>query len=191
MIKGEHRTSTEYGKINPQRTVPTLIDNGKTITDSHAIITYLVEAYGKGKVMSIYPADHYMRAKVNSRLHYDSGTITPKTFAIGAPIMYKGATEYDADAITAFYTVLDTLEMFLSEGNYLAGNEMTVADFSVIPSVSTMMASEFIDFGKYSKIRAWVDRMSKLPYYEEVNGKWIGGMHEFFKAKLVANKAAK
>lgn len=190
MVKGEHRTSEEYGKINPQRTVPTLIDNGKTITDSHAIITYLVEVYGKGN-MSVYPADNYMRARINSRLHYDSGTITPKTFAIGAPIMYKGATEYDADAITAYYAVLDTLEMFLADGHYMAGNELSVADFSAIPSISTMMASGIIDFAKYQKISAWVERMTKLPYYEEVNGKWIGAMNEFFKAKIAANKAAK
>lgn len=170
--------------------MPTLVDNGKVISDSHAIVTYLIDVYGKSN-MSLYPADPYIRAKVNARLHFESGTMYPKLGAIGGPIMYHGATEFSEELIAGYRTTLDTLEMFLTDAMYVAGNELTVADFSIITSVSTMLKSDIVDFAKYPKIREWVDRIAKLPYYEEINGKYTTFMNDFFKTKIEENKAAK
>lgn len=72
MAKGEHLTE-EYMKINPQHTVPTLIDDGKTLWDSHAINTYLIEKYASDD--SLYPKDLYQRALVNQRLFFDCSVL--------------------------------------------------------------------------------------------------------------------
>lgn len=70
--KGEH-LSEEYLKINPQHTVPTLIDDGKTLWDSHAINTYLIGKYAKDD--SLYPNDLYQRALINQRLFFDCSVL--------------------------------------------------------------------------------------------------------------------
>lgn len=60
-------------QINPQHTIPTLVDNGLALWESRAIMVYLVEQYGKND--SLYPKDAKARAVVNQRLYFDMGTL--------------------------------------------------------------------------------------------------------------------
>lgn len=60
-------------QLNPLHTIPVLDDGGKIIRDSHAIIPYLADKYGKND--SLYPKDHYRRAIINQKLHFDSGSV--------------------------------------------------------------------------------------------------------------------
>jgi len=72
LMAGEH-LKPEYLKINPQHTVPTLVDDGFALWESRAIMVYLVEQYGK--TASLYPSDAKARAIVNQRLYFDLGTL--------------------------------------------------------------------------------------------------------------------
>lgn len=64
----------EFLKLNPQHTVPTLVDGDLVLWDSHAIMTYLVEKYGKPND-SLYPSDLKVRAKINQHLHFEGSTL--------------------------------------------------------------------------------------------------------------------
>lgn len=53
--------------------MPTLVDEDLIIYESRAIMTYLVNKYGKGN--SLYPEDPKARALVDMRLNFDLGTL--------------------------------------------------------------------------------------------------------------------
>lgn len=72
LFKGESRTP-EFLEMNPVHSVPVLEDDGKYVIESHAILGYLINQYGKDD--SLYPKDPYKRALVDQRLHFDSGIL--------------------------------------------------------------------------------------------------------------------
>lgn len=71
--------------MNPQHTVPTLDDNGFIIWDSHAILVYLVDKYAKGNIL--YSDDVEVRAKINQRLHFDTGVAFPLLMSVAVSIL--------------------------------------------------------------------------------------------------------
>jgi len=63
------------------------------------------------------------------------------------------------------------VETFLKGKDYIAGDQLTIADFSLVSSVSSLVAFVDLDPIKYARVSAWVKRLEQLPYYEEANGK--------------------
>jgi len=65
---------------------------------------------------------------------------------------------------------LGYLNTYLAEG-YVAGNHMTIADFSVIATVSSIEAVGH-DLSKYPKIKTYLETCkAEMTDYEEANGK--------------------
>lgn len=67
--------SVQILQMNPQHTVPVLVDDDYVLWESHAITPYLVEKYGKDDLL--YPKNVQKRGTVNQRLHLDNSTILP------------------------------------------------------------------------------------------------------------------
>ncbi|KAH8392741.1 hypothetical protein KR215_008681 [Drosophila sulfurigaster] len=153
-------------KKNPQHTVPMLEDDDAIIWDSHAIITYLVSKYGKDD--SLYPKDLLKRAVVDQRLHFENGVVFISTLrAITRLVLFMGQKEVPKERIDAFIEVYDFMEAFLKDNDYVAGNQLTVADFSLISTISSSQAYVEIESSKWPRLSAWVKRMEELPYYSE------------------------
>ncbi|XP_054738990.1 glutathione S-transferase 1-like [Anastrepha obliqua] len=178
LLTGENRTPA-YLAINPHGTVPALSDDGEILTDSHAIITYLVDKYGTDD--SLYPKDLIKRAKVNQFLFYEATVVFDRTFLnISRPIFNKNNVITHAK-IEAIYQVYERLESFLKEHAYVAGDQLTVADFSLIATITTLFNFAQLDGGKYPKIAEWVKRLEELPYYAEANGEGLKQYSDFIK----------
>lgn len=65
----EHH-SKEYKMLNPLKKVPVLVDNGFVLTESRAILAYLVNSRQPGS--SLYPTEAQTRARIDQRLYYDA-----------------------------------------------------------------------------------------------------------------------
>lgn len=72
-VHAQENMAPEFLKINPQHSIPTLVDNGFALWESRAILGYLVDKYGKDD--SLYPKDPQKRAVVNQRLYFDLGSL--------------------------------------------------------------------------------------------------------------------
>ncbi|KAF2902737.1 hypothetical protein ILUMI_03445 [Ignelater luminosus] len=163
LTKADHLTP-EYLKMNPQHTVPTLDDNGIIIWDSHAINIYLVTKYGKDSFL--YPEDPYKRAVINQRLHFDSGILFPAVLKVIMLFVRGQANSVPAEKAAEIQEAYEFLEKFLEDRQWMACDNVTLADFSLISSVTTADVLVPVDQSRFSKLNTWIKRAEGLPYYE-------------------------
>ncbi|KAJ6642013.1 Glutathione S-transferase 1, isoform C [Pseudolycoriella hygida] len=185
--KGENRTP-QFLKMNPQHTVPVLDDNGALILDSHAICSYLSEKYAKDD--KLYPKDLVKRALVDARLHFDTGFLFARLRAFVEPIFYFGCTEISQERSDYFKMTLPIVEAFLENCQYVCGNDITLADFCFISTLSSVDRIIGIDAEKYPKTTDWMRRMSQLPDYENLNGEGASILQDAILAKIKENQEA-
>ncbi|XP_036331248.1 glutathione S-transferase 1-like [Rhagoletis pomonella] len=182
LLDGEHRTA-EFERKNPQHTVPVLEDDGQYIWDSHAIIAYLVRRYAKDD--SLYPKDFLKRAVVDQRLHFESGVLFQGCLRnIALPVFYDNESDVPRAKIDAIYEAYDFLEAFLGDEPYMCGKTITLADFSIVSTVSSFEELAPIDAAKNPKLKAWLARISQLSYYNQANGYGAKMLIDMFKEKI-------
>lgn len=165
LIAGEH-LSAEYLKLNPQHTVPLLDDDGFILPDSHAIMTYLVTKYGKDD--SLYPKDPKQRAIIDHRLHFDSSVLFVRGLVISRGLIFEGEKAIAPKLLAAIEESFTITEKFLEKSNYVAGDQLSIADFSFVTTITSWSgAFAPLSEAKFPKIAAWIKRMQQLPYYKE------------------------
>jgi len=185
LLAGEHLTP-EFLKMNPQHTVPTLDDNGVIITDSHAICTYLCDKYAPDD--SLYPKDLVKRSTVDARLHFDTGFLFARLRFLYEPVLYQKLA-HEQDRVEYLQKAWPILEGFLADGDYLCGNELTVADLCAAATVSSVNETATIDPEQYPLLTDWLERISELPYYKEHNVEGAAKLQKVFK-EISAQAAA-
>ena len=176
---GDH-LKPDYVSKNPQHTVPTLQDGDAYIWDSHAIMGYLVQKYAKDD--ALYPREPLQRAIVDQRLHFESGVLYVRCKNLKHLLFEEKVTELPIEKLHETYALL---ELFLNGHEYMAGDQLTIADFSIVTSVSTAHLSIApVDASKYPNLSAWLTRISSLPFYEQANSIGARRMAELVRAKL-------
>lgn len=183
----QNNSITIQFQLNPAHTVPTLDDNGFLIGDSHAICTYLVDKYAKND--ALYPKDLKKRTTVGARLHFDNFFLFARIRFTFEPVLFQKQV-LAQDRIEYVQKVWPLLEGCLANGNYLCGNELTVADLCAVASVSSIKQFATIDSVQYPRITAWFERLAKLPYYQELNGVGAEKLQQLVKEVSAKNQAS-
>lgn len=80
------------------------------------------------------------------------------------PQVFGGAPA-DKEKLAKIDDALKLLDTFLDGQKYAAGPTLTVADLSLVASVSSFEASD-VDFKKYNNIKRYVHFESKIKYYK-------------------------
>ncbi|XP_057660257.1 glutathione S-transferase 1-like [Diorhabda carinulata] len=174
--------SEEFIKINPQHTVPTLIDGDFSIWDGHAIAGYLATVYAKDA--NLYPKDPKRKALVDQRLYFDCGTLYPCIRQICYPILYMGEDQIYDEYKLPLEEALGFLDVFLEGNEFVAGKHLTIADCSLVASVSSIVAVGW-NISAYSNVVNWISRCAlAIPDYEEVNQKGANMYGKAVRSKL-------
>ncbi|KAH8235324.1 hypothetical protein KR032_004310, partial [Drosophila birchii] len=182
-MEGE-QLKPEFVKLNPQHTIPTLVDNGFSIWESRAIAVYLVEKYGKDD--SLFPKDPKKQAVVNQRLYFDMGTLNDAFAKYYYPLFRTGQPGSDED-FKKIETAFGFLNTFLEGQDYVAGDTLTVADIAILALVSTFDIIEF-DFSKYTNVVRWYANAKKVTPGWDENWEGLQQMKAFFEARKAAAK---
>lgn len=158
----------EYLRINPQHTIPTLVDNGFSLWESRAIMVYLVEKYAKNDVL--YPNDPQKRALINQRLYFDMGTLYRSLADYYYPQIFQKlpANEEQFKKIEDSFGLLET---FLKESSFVAGDSQSLADIAILSSVSTFDVAGFA-VQDYSNVQRWYEQAKKVTPGWDIN--WSG-----------------
>ncbi|KAF6199829.1 hypothetical protein GE061_006127 [Apolygus lucorum] len=164
-IKKGEQFKPEFLMINPQHTVPTLDDDGFVLSESRAIATYLADTNTNGE--SVYPKDPKLRALVDQMLYFDSTRLYPNFLDLYKPMM--AGAPFDEAKADKLDGSLMMLEEYLRRNEWAAGDEMSIADLSLLATVTTAEAAGHDLFG-FPKITEWIDKTrAKIPNYQMAN----------------------
>jgi len=155
---GEHLTE-EYAKLNPQREIPVLDDDGFLISEHVAIMQYLCDKYAPET--PAYPKEPALRALVNHRLCYNMAhlynAIAPYTLA---PIFFEyPRNEGGAKRVNM---ALGVFEEYLKRvgKKYVVTDHVTIADFPLISSIICLEGIGF-KFDQFTLIKNWYENFKK------------------------------
>uniref|UniRef100_A0A1B6CCR9 GST C-terminal domain-containing protein n=1 Tax=Clastoptera arizonana TaxID=38151 RepID=A0A1B6CCR9_9HEMI len=126
---------------------------------SHVIAPYLVTVYGK-HMQSLYPSEPREKAIVDQRLYFDVGTLYARIRAIAFPVLFLGETTVSEDKKKSLEEALDWVDLFLKDGSWVAGSNLTIADTAFYASITGLVATGY-DIKKHSPIVSWLERCKK------------------------------
>lgn len=135
---------------------------------SHAINTYLVSKYAPNN--ALYPTNLITRAKIDQRLHFDSSVIFPAIKSFVNSVIYGDKTEYQPESLQAAHNAYQLVEAFLASGQFLVGDQLTLADVSCVADLNTLAPLVPIDATKYPRLSEWMNRVAAaIPGYAKIN----------------------
>lgn len=156
------RETAEFRQLSPMEQIPVLVDGDVVLTDSNAILVYLVKRYAPNSHW--LPEDALQAAQVQQWLSKAAGEIRYGVASARMVAQFKAAESYDA-AIAVSHKFLPHLEQHLSQHEFLATDNVTLADLACSSYVKTAPEGG-ISLAKYPSIQRWLARVEALPGYQ-------------------------
>lgn len=159
----------EYLAMNPNGTVPTLVEGDFVLWESNAIVRYLCAANAPGSEM--WPSsDLRARASIDRWMAWEGATLVRAQSPLFHGLVRTPPERRDPAAITAataasarLWTILDAI---LARVPYVAGPVFTLGDIAIGPQVHRWFFFP-VDKPELPHLRAWYDRLLQRPAYRD------------------------
>ena len=154
--KGETRTP-QFLAMNGAGQVPTVaFDDGRTLAQSNAIIRYLA------RDSALVPRDAFAQAKMDEWLFWEQYSHEPYIAVCRFQMVYlgKSASELDPNRVKRGYAALDRMEAHLAAVSFFAGDEVSLADVSLLAYTRVAHEGGFHLDG-YAAVRRWIGEAEK------------------------------
>ena len=175
--------SSGFVGANPNSKIPAMMDHSvkggpQRVFESGSILFYLAEKFD-----AFLPKDGAARAETMSWLMWQMGSAPYLGGGFGHFYAYAPfKIEY---AINRFSMEvkrqMDVLDKQLEKNEFMAGDEMTIADFAIYPWYGGMAkgllyeAKDFLDVTSYKHLGRWTKQLSERPTFQRgqvVNRPW-------------------
>ena len=155
----------EYLEVNPLGTIPALVDGATFMTESAAIVQYLVTRRGDG-TLAVQPEDAAYGAWLNW-LHFGEATLTfPQTLVLRYRTFEPGRADLAADDYARwFLSRLKHVERALPDAEWLCAGRFTAADISVGYALLLANHLKLLDAAA-PRIRAYWERLKARPAFQ-------------------------
>jgi glutathione S-transferase len=158
----------EYGALNPNRLVPVIDDEGFILWESAAIVRYLSERYGRGKLApegrhSYARADQWMEWAGTTLMQPIIGTCFLQMIRI--PAAQRDTKAVNAAALTAGEK-LAILDRHLADRNFIVGDQLTMADI-LVGSLLYRYFNLAIERPRLVNVDLYYRRLTARPAYQQ------------------------
>lgn len=154
VLKAETRTS-EFLTRNPAGQVPAIVlEDGRTLAQSNAIILYLAQD------SELIPGDSYERAKMFEWLFWEQYSHEPYVAVARFQMAYLGkpASELEPRIVERGKAALALMDGVLDNQAFLVGGRLTLADVALVAYTRVAHEGGF-DLADYPAVRDWVRRV--------------------------------
>ena len=172
--------SPEFLKKSPSGKIPILQLDGMHLTESNPICEFLEDLYPQPKLMPDRAEDRYeVRRLVNwfdDKFHYE---VTSKLLyeRINKKIMKQGAPD-SKNVMNGKRKIkyhLDYMTYLLERRRWLAGNSMTLADFTAAAHFSTLDYTKDVDWVESNTVKDWYAKIKSRPAFRGILADQISG----------------
>lgn len=162
IMAGETRTDS-FLALNPNGKVPTLLlDDGRTLAESNAIMLYLAAG------STLIPADSYAHARMMQWLFFEQYSHEPYIAVARFIKLYQGMpearqAEYET-RLPGGYRALKVMEQALTGNDYLVDNQLCLADIALYAYTHVAHEGGFL-LDDFPAIRRWLQRIQRISGY--------------------------
>ena len=164
--------------VHPLGKLPVISDDGVTLAESGAIIEYLLQRYGYGRLAPPVGSPEWVR--YTYWMHYAEGSAMPVLLlrvvfdqieVAPVPFFIRPVTRGLARRVRQMLVQpqldrhLDFLEAELGDRDWFAGEAMTAADIQMSFPLEGAAARAGLD-GTRPRLLAWLDRIHARPAYQ-------------------------
>lgn len=163
----------DFLRRNPAGKVPVLKMGSRTMSDSAAICEYLDETHPNPP---LFPSNAEARCEVrrlvgwfDDKFYHEVTTkltgerVYRKVMGTG----YPDSTNVKAGARAIKYH-LDYMARLLDERRWLAGNEMTMADFAAAAQLSCLDYTSDVDWNRHEVLKDWYAKIKSRPAFRSI-----------------------
>lgn len=158
----------ELLRLHPLGKAPLIEDGGRVIAESGAILEYLLDEYGQGRLRPQRGTDEYLR--YSYWMHAAEGSFM--NLLVAAMLFGRaGADTEAAKAIQANYLgpsvarLLPHVEEELGRGGHFAGGEFTAADVQMGFAMMGMAGAEGFSAESHPNCARWMKEMQARPAF--------------------------
>jgi len=166
-----------YVAMNPTGLTPCLEHDGFTLWESNAILVYLCEQAGE---TPLWPSGSAARADVLRWMFWQNAHWNPGFDLLLIERLVKKLETGDApdagetargEALLRRQEAAPTLERVLSERDFVAGADVTIADYAIASHLQYKDICSY-PLADYPNICAWFDRVRARPAWRDTEPDW-------------------